>query len=75
MHIESTYTPHIYIYTWLATQITATQMTHRNTDNTNGLILLPSLAEQDGHLLVGIYTPMYKAFYVLTLLFPILTPP
>lgn len=50
-HTLHTYTPHIYIHTWLATQVT--QRTHMNTDSTNGLIPLPSLAEQDNGQLVG----------------------
>ena len=36
-----------------------TQSTHMNTDSTNGLILLPSLAEWDGGPIVRKYIYMY----------------
>jgi len=41
---------------WLDTDQTGTQSTHMNTDKTNSFPLLPSLAEQDGHLRVTKYT-------------------
>jgi len=50
---------YIHVYILWAAQIKTerqTQSTHMNTDSTysNGLTLLPSLAQQDGDLLVGI---------------------
>lgn len=39
---------------------TGTQSIHTNIDSTNSLILLPSLAEQDGSPLMRIYVHMYK---------------
>ena len=65
-HIYTTYI-HIYMYTYIHVYIytyihgwphrsqTDTKSTHTNIDSTNGLILLPSLAGQDGSPLVRVY--------------------
>lgn len=66
---ESTCIQHIYahIHTHTHTQLAQrshrdTEETHTNTDNnTNGFILLPSLAEQDGGPL-GSHTNIHTAF-------------
>ena len=55
------YTPQIYICTQLATQITEVLRALTNTDGTNGLILLPSLAERQWKSTnENIYVRMYK---------------
>lgn len=52
----NTSAPRIYTYIQRAAKIsTDTESTHTNTDSTDGLILLSSLAEKDGGLLVEIY--------------------
>lgn len=43
-HIYTYYTPHIYIHTLFATEITDTQRAHRNAESNDGLILLHSLS-------------------------------
>lgn len=49
--------PRIYAYIQRAAKIDIDmESTHTNTNNTNGLILLSSLAENEGGLLVEIYT-------------------
>lgn len=67
-HTERTYTlctPCIYICTWLATQITEGHSEHSiNADSTSSLILLLSLSEQDGGLLVRI--SIYLSIYLST---------
>jgi len=60
----------IYMQSWSHRSQTDTQSTGTNTDCTNGLRLLPSLAEQDGDPLAGIcvcarvYTHTYLSPYV-----------
>jgi len=64
-YFTHTYIP-IYLYTYIPGQPhrsqTDTQSTHTNIDSTNGLILLPSLAEHDGGPLVRIYTYIFSIY-------------
>ena len=58
----STFIKHIYVCTWLATQINTDRNTYGNTNSTNGLILLPSPADQnDSPSTANIYTYIYVA--------------
>ena len=59
---QKTHTHYVYTYIhgWPRGSQTGTQSTHTNIDSTNSLILLPSLAEQDGSPLMRIHIHMYK---------------
>ena len=62
-HRVHTYTTNIYIYVWPHRSQADTQSTHSNTDSTNSLILLPSLAEENGGPRVRTYVYVYVHMY------------